>query len=335
MSGTRGKVSILLVIIVALASLTASCAGAPTMPMTLYENTEHGFSIEYPEGWAENVMRPVPFFYIEFSDPEGRLSAGVSLEYKTEELTLADAVSEAKTYIEAMPQFELISEGNVTISKGIPGYEIVGEGDLGTGKVERFRSIMGVREKQALSVIVRAEPADFDQQKQLIDTIVDSFKLLPTYTFVPPTPGAAGTYTSAEYGFSINHPAGWIKFPLSRPGEVVSLGSAEGFPGVMVSAEVVGEGTTLADFGAQFSQGLGEHWSDCELFSQGEIALDDGTPAYEIVFSGTTEGYTLKCKYVIVIQGSQAFFLMGYSMPDRFEQDEAAMDEVVCSFHLE
>ena len=63
--------------------------------------------------------------------------------------------------------------------------------------------------------------------------------------------------------------------------------------------------------------------------------MDDGAPAYEIVFSGTMEGYTLKCKYVIVIQGSQAFFLMGYSMPDRFEQDEAAMDEVICSFHLE
>jgi len=25
---------------------------APTIPMTLYENTEHGFTIEYPEGWT-------------------------------------------------------------------------------------------------------------------------------------------------------------------------------------------------------------------------------------------------------------------------------------------
>ncbi|GAI57614.1 unnamed protein product, partial [marine sediment metagenome] len=40
-------------------------------------------------------MRPGAFFYIEFSDSEGHLSAGVSLEYRTEELALADAVSEA------------------------------------------------------------------------------------------------------------------------------------------------------------------------------------------------------------------------------------------------
>lgn len=154
-----------MVVIVALVSLTVSCGGAPVIPMTLYENTEHGFAIEYPEGWTENVIRPGAFFYIEFSDPEGYLSAGVSLEYKFEELTLAEAVSEAKAYLEYTPQFELISEGNVTIGEGISGYEIVSEGDLGTGKVEKLRFIMGVREKQAFSVMVRGEPADFDQQK--------------------------------------------------------------------------------------------------------------------------------------------------------------------------
>lgn len=78
-----------------------------------------------------------------------------------------------------------------------------------------------------------------------------------------------------------------------------------------------------------------QYWSDYELFSEGEITLDDGTPAHEIVLSGTTEGYTLKAKYVIVIQGTQAFFIMGYSMPYTFEQDEATIDEVIHSFHLD
>jgi len=63
--------------------------------------------------------------------------------------------------------------------------------------------------------------------------------------------------------------------------------------------------------------------------------LDDGTPAYEVVFSGTLEGYNLKSKYVIVIQEANAFFLMGFSAPARFEQDEAVIDEVIHSFHLE
>jgi len=334
MSVRRGKMSILLVIIVALVTLTASCGGV-SIPMTLYESTEHGFSIEYPEGWTENVLRPGVWFAIEFKDPEGRLLAEVSVEYRTEDIILVDLVSEGKGYMEAMPQYELISEGNVTIGEGISGYEIVGEGDLGTGKVEKFRFVVLVREKQGLWVGVRGEPAEFDQQEQLIDTIVDSFKLLPTYTFVPPPPSAENTYTSTEHGFSISYPAGWMEVPPSRPSEIISLTFVEGIPGASVSVEPVGEGTTLAEFGLQLSQGLGQRWGNYELVSEGEITLDDGTPAYEIVFIGTMEGYTLKSKYVIVIQGTQVFFIMGFSMPANFERDEAVLDEIIHSFHLE
>jgi hypothetical protein len=334
-----------IVLIAALVSALglAACGGGegdltptPTLiPMTLYENTEHGFSIEYPEGWAESAWGVGTYFSIEFRDPEGRLTVDVSLEYKTEEIALANAVSEGKTYMEDTPQFELISEGDVTIGEDTPGYELVGEGDIGAGKVERFRYVVLVREKQAFWVGVRGEPAVFDQQEELIGAVMDSFRVLSTYTYVPPTPGPAGTYTSAEHGFSISYPAGWMETLTSRPEEVVALASAEGLPGVSVAVQPVEEGTTLAAYGSQLSQGLGQYWGDYELASEGEITLDDGTPAYEIVFSGTGEGYTLKSKYVIVIQGTQAFFIMGFSMPATFEQDEATLDEVIHSFHLE
>jgi len=343
----RRKMSLLLVIIVVLASLTASCGRAPTppptppptapapvIPMTLYENIEHGFSIEYPEGWTESTRGAGMYFSFEFKDPEGHLSASVSVEYKTEKIILADFVSEAKAYLESMPQYELISEGNTTIGN-ILGYEIVGKGDLGTGKVEKFRFITLAREKQGFWVGVSGEPAEFDQQEQIIDAIVDSFKLLPTYTFIPPTPSPGGTYTNAEYGFSITYPAGWMEAPTGRPGEIISFASPEGLPSVSVNLSPVDEGTTLAEFGPQLSQDLGQYWGDYELVSQGEITLDDGTPAYEIVFNGTMEGYTLKAEYVIVIQETQVFLIMGFSMPARFEQDKAVLDEVIHSFHLE
>lgn len=303
--------------------------------MTLYESTEHGFSVKYPEGWTESERGVGTYFSLEFKDPEGRLTAEVSVEYRTEELTLTEFVSETKTYMEAMPQYELFSEGDVTIGEGISGYEIVGKGDMGTGKVEKFRYIMLVREKQGFWVGARGEPADFDQQEQIIGTILDSFKLLPTYTFVPPTPTAGGTYTSAEHGFSITYPEGWMDAPTGRPGEITSLASAAGIPGVSIMVQPVDEGTNLAEYGPQFSQGLSQHWGDFELISEGEITLDDGAPAYEIVFSGTMEGYTLKGKYVVVIRGTQAFFMMGFSMPASFEQDKAVLDEVIHSFHLE
>jgi hypothetical protein len=316
--------------------LTPIPTATPTLiPMALYGSTEHGFSIEYPEGWTESARQAGTYFSIEFRDPEGRLTVDVSIEYKTEEIALADAVSESKAYMEDTPQFELISEGDVTIGEDTPGYEMVGEGDMGAGKVEKFRYVMLVRDKQVFWAGVRGEPAVLDQQEEVVGAVVDSFRLLPTYTYVPPTPGPAGTYTSAEHGFSISYPTGWIEAPTGHPGEVVGLASLEGLPTVSVNVQPVEEGTTLAGYAPQLSQGLGQYWGNYELASEGEITLDDGTPAYEIVFSGTGGGYTLKGKYVIVIQGTQAFFIMGFSMPATFEEDEATLDEVIRSFHLE
>jgi hypothetical protein len=309
-------------------------AATPTS-MALYESTKHGFSIEYPEGWAERTQGIGTYFSIEFTDPEGRLAVDVSLEYEAEEMALADAVSESKAYMEDMPQFELTSEGDVTIGEDTPGYQMVGEGDIGAGEVEKFRYVILVREKQIFWAGVRGEPAVFDQQEELVGAVTDSFRLLPTYAYVPPTPGPAGTYTSAEYGFSISYPAGWIEAPTGRYGEVITFASLGGLPTVSVNVQPVEEGTTLASYGPQLSQGLGQYWDNYELFSEGEIALDDGTPAYEIVFSGTGEGYSFKGKYVIVLQEAQAFFIIGFSMPATFEQDEATLDEMIHSFHLE
>jgi hypothetical protein len=337
------SVAIVLLFAISLAVLTA-CGGdgeggltpTPTpIPSSPYESTEHGFSIERPQGWIESPRGAGTHFSIEFMDPEGRLATDVSVEYKTEEVALADVASEGKTYMEGMPQFELISEGDISIGEGIPAYEIVGKGDIGAGKVEKFRYVALVREKQAFWVGVRGEPPVFDQQEDLIGAMIDSFRFLPTYTFVPPTAGPAGTYTSAEHGFSISYPAGWIEAPTGRPGEVIGLASAEGLPSLSVSVQSVEEGTTPAGYGPQLSQGLGQYWGDYELASEGAITLDDATPAYEIVFTGTMEGYTLKAKYVIVVQGTQAFFTMGFSTPAAFEQDEPVLDEVIYSFHLE
>ncbi len=328
--------SLVLLVLVSGCGGSAATPTTPTISMAIYENTEHGFSVKYPEEWTENEQGIGTQFLLEFKDPEGCLTEEVWVEYRTGEVILTNYVTEIKEYMEATPQFEAFSEGDITIGEGISGYEIVGQGALDNREVEKFRYVVLVREKQALGVGVRGEPAVFDQQEQIIDTIVDSFKLLPTYTYVPPTPGAGGTYTSAEYGFSITYPEGWTEAPpTGRPGEIISLASAEGLPSVSVSVSTVGEGATLAEFGPQMSQGLGQHWGDYELVSEGEITLDDGTPAYEIVLSGTMEGYNLKGKYVVVIQGTRAFIITGFSMPARFEQDESILDEVIHSFNLE
>jgi len=315
-------------------STTTPTPISPAPTLTLYENTEHGFSIEYPGGWAEESHGAATSFQFQFNDPEGSFSVGVSVDYRAEEISLADAVSEGKGYLESSPQFEMISEGNVTIGEGTLGYEMIGQGDVGAGKVEKFRYVVLVREKQIFWVGVSGGPDQFDEQQQLVDSVVDSFKLLPSYTHVPPAPSPGGTYTNAEYGFSITYPAGWSDYTTGQYSEIVDLRAAEGIPEIIVRTWTEEE-TTLDEAASKLKQMYGESIGDYEFLSEGEITLGDGTPAYEFVFKGTMGGYFLTCKQVIVIREADVFLVQGFSLPGSFEQEEAVLDEVIGSFHLE
>jgi len=342
MLARRRRVNILVAIVIVMSVLTAGCRAspppppqAPPMTLTLYENTEWGFSVEYPRGWVWTEQALGQTFGVGFRDPERGLTVKIYVESRPKETTLADAVSESKRHLKFGPLLELISEADVTIDRETPAYEIVYSRSVGA-KVEEFRHIMFVREKQSFAVEVGGEPAALEQWQQLLDSMLSSFKLLPTYTSVSPTSSPGGTYTDTRSGFSVSYPLGWFEVPTGRPGQVASFAYSEGAqPGISVSVVPVDEGMALDEYGLQVSRDLGHDWSNHELVSQGEIALRDGAPAYEIVFSGTTEGRTLKCKYVIVIRETEAFFVMGFTNPDRFEQDEATIDKIIYNFHLE
>ncbi len=256
------------------------------------------------------------------------------MEYRPEGISLADVVAEGKKYMESASQFEMLSEGNVTIGDGISAYEMVGKGDIGSGKVEKFRYVILVRDKQVFWAGISGEPDQFDEQKPLVDAVIDSVKLLSSYTYVPPAPSPGGTYTSAEYGFSITYPAGWVDYTTGEYGEILDLRAAGGIPEIMVRTWTEEE-TTLAEAASKLKSMFSEQLGDYEFLSEGEIALDDGTPAYEVVFNGTMGGYFLTCKYVVVITEANDFLLMGFSLPGSFEQDEPVLDEVIRSFHLE
>ncbi len=336
----RGQIGILTAVLVTLVLFVTGCqceatdtTPAPETAMALYENTEHGFSIEYPEGWAENAYEMATGLYLQWSEPEGRLLVGVLVEYRPEGISLADAVAESKNYMEAGSQLEMFSEGDVTISDGVSAYEMIGQGDVGTGRVEKFRFVVLVRDKPVFWVEISGEPDQFDEWEPLADSVVDSFKLLPGYTYVPPAPSPGGTYTSAEYGFSITYPAGWSDHTTGQYGEILYLRAAEGIPEVMIRAWT--EETTLDESASMLKRSFSEQFGDYELLSEGEITLDDGTPAYEIVFNGTMNGYLLTCKYVIVRPEADGFLITGFGLLGSFEQDEPVLDEIIGSFHLE
>jgi len=137
----------------------------------------------------ENEQGIGTHFLLEFKDSEGRLTEEVWVEYRTEEIILTNYVIEVKEYMETTPKFEVLSEGEITIGEGISGYEIVGKGDLDTGEVDKFRYVVLVWGKQAFVVGASGEPNAFNQQGQLIDTIVDrasgSCRLIPMYPQLP------------------------------------------------------------------------------------------------------------------------------------------------------
>jgi len=173
--------SALVVSVALLAVAAAGCADVsietePTsIEMITYENAEHGFSIQYPEGWTGGRQGSGAQFSIDFTNPEGRLTASVYLQYECHEFIPADYVAEGRGYLEASPQYQLISERAIAVGEGISGHEVVARGDFGAGKVEKSRFLLVARGQQGFWVFVRGEPADFDEQEQIVDAIADSF----------------------------------------------------------------------------------------------------------------------------------------------------------------
>ncbi len=358
MTGKRGGMSLILTVLAVLALFIVGCQcgttaatttsatttattststqtttpGSPALTMTLYENTEHGFSFEHPEGWDENTHGGPTSCYFICNEPEGSLSVFVSVDYQTGEIVLEDAVAEIKEYMETMPEYEMFSEGYVTIGDDISGYEMLGQGDEDVGELQKYRYIVLVREGQLIMVGVYGEPDRFDAQRPLLDDIIDSFELLP-YTYEPPASSPGGTYTNAEFGFSITYPEGWSDCTTGGFAEILDLRADTGVPEVMVRTMTGAGSVEAAVAGAR--QVYTDNFPDYELLSEGEITMDDGTPAYEFVFNATMEGFYLTAKCVIVMRGEDGFNLMGFGPVSTFAHDEAIIDAVIRSFHLE
>lgn len=317
---------------------TTPAATSPTTPageataMARYESAEHGFSFEYPEGWADSTHGGTTSFYIQYQSPEVDFAVNVALEYHYEPIGLAEAVAATRPFLEAMPQFELFSEGDVTIGEGIAGYELIGQGDADIDVLKKFRYIIIVRDIQVFWLGVFVDPEQFDAQRQMVDTIIDSFSL-SAYTYEPPPPSPGGTYTSTEYGFSITYPAGWSDVTTGQFAEILDLRADAGVPEVMVRTWT-GE-ATAQDAALTLMQVYQDNFPDYELLSEGEMTLDDGTPGYQFVFNATMQGYLLTAKCVAVLRGEDTFSIMGFTPVSSFAQDEAVIDQVIGSFHLE
>ena len=305
-----------------------------TTQMVLFESTEHGFSIEYPEDWVDSINEMDTQFSFEFLEPQGSLSASVFLEYRCQEIDRTTFVSDSKSYLQSLPKYQLISERNLTIN-GESAYEVTATGEMNAGTNEKFRFMILTHGKQGFWVGVRGEPSSFNQQEQMIDTILDSFKLLSSYTYLAPEPWLGGEYSSS--GFSIAIPEGWCQFPVSRPSHIVCFAPSERDLSIHIAIEQRPEDVSLTEYIDNVIEGMPEYWLSFNLISKRELTLSGGVPAGELVFTGNSDlspAYTSKCKYLVVITEERAFWVMAASNPSQYSSHLPIIDEILNSFRL-
>jgi len=334
----RVTIRLMVASFILLALFHVSCNGGSTTPgpMTLFESAEHGFSIEYPEEWAEGVEETGTQFSFEFTEPEELLTASVYLEYRCGDIIWADFLTQGEEYLSSLPGYELISEHDVLVKGGISGHEFVAEGDLGTGYIEKFRFVLLVREQQGFWYGVHGEPAQFEDQESSVEAIMESFEMLSSFSYDWPRLWQGGNYTGA--GFSINIPAGWCQYPVLRTEHVCNFAAAEGNPSVHISPQQLSENTTPQEYVDDLVEALPSsgYWEDFDLLSVQNVTVGD-LAAYELVFTGISDlspGYMLKCKYLIVFHGGDVFWVMAATGSDLFEQHEAIIDDVIYSFRI-
>ena len=304
--------------------------------MILFESTEHGFSIEYPEGWSENVQETDTQFSFEFTGPEGLLAASVYLYYGCGEITPADFLAQGEEYLSSMPGYELISERDVVVGAGFAGHETVAKGDLGNGQIGEFRFVLLVRERQGFWYGVHGESAEFDDQEDTVEAIMESFEVLSSYTYDWPKPWPGGEYVGT--GFSIIIPAGWCQYPVLRTEHVCHFEDADRSTSVHVSPQQLPGDTTPEEYIDDVVENLPSsgYWENFSLVAERSVIVG-GAAAYELVFTGMSDlspGYMLQCKYLIVCHGEEIFWVMAATDPDLFEQQESVIDDVIYSFRI-
>ena len=334
----RFNVFTIAILLLFIAFMTIGCGDSTqettTTQMILFESVEHGFSIEYPEGWVDRINEMGTQFSFDFLEPKGSLAASVFLEYRCQEIDRATFVSDGKSYLQSLPQYHLISERNLIIN-GESTYEVTATGEMNAGTNEKFRFMLFTHGKQGFWVGVRGELSSFNQNEQMIDTILDSFKLLSSYTYSAPEPWPGGEYSSS--GFSIDIPEGWCQFPVARPSHIVCFAPSERELSTHIAIEQRPEDVSLTEYIGNVIEGMPEYWLSFNIISKRELTLSGGVPAGELVFTGNSDlspDYTSKCKYLVVLTEEKAFWVMAASNPSQYSSHLPIIDEILYSFRL-
>jgi hypothetical protein len=302
--------------------------------LVYHEDKLQGFSLSYPEACQPEIPPAGAedfAFSVRCPDMNGWIL--VSVDYLSEAQTLERIWEQRKMEAETTPDMKLLSDQRVVLEDGTPALELVFEAKP-TGELVKIRELVVVRGDQVFRVDAVAPPDLFDKYAESTKAIF-TFRLLPTYTYVSPTPSEEGKYSSPEHGFSLVYPQDWTERPPEvAVGQVFAVASPDQMPMAGVIILKVAEGTTLDEFVPQ-AMDYAKSFHEFGMIFEGPTKLADGTPAYEMVYKYPLLTANLIDWVVLVVRGTQGFIAYATTRDEQFEQHKPVMDQVVHSFRLE
>jgi hypothetical protein len=178
----------LTVAVLSLALLAGACDGeTPPAPTTTgapagterYENTEFGFTLDYPEGWVVNEEQPGAevFIFNQESAQDGfGENLGVGVEELPGEITLEQYTQATMRNLEAgLGEFQVAEEGPTTIG-GVPAYSIEYEAEQ-QGQLYTFLQTWLVEGQTAYVLTYTGQGEEFGTYRPEAESIIDSFRV--------------------------------------------------------------------------------------------------------------------------------------------------------------
>ena len=145
-----------------------------------YENTEHGFSINFPSGWEQSQNQDVVVLY---TNDDGSASINVIVEETS--LSLAAYATESKNQLENLDYYELITENSRTIN-GLNGYELVFAWTLFTDNETYYdlqdKQVFFVQNGKAFIITCGADYSDYDLFLPTFEQSLETFRLTSSGT---------------------------------------------------------------------------------------------------------------------------------------------------------
>jgi len=74
--------------------------------------------------------------------------------------------------------------------------------------------------------------------------------------------------------------------------------------------------------------------NEIQIFSEGEITLEDGTSAYEMFYTQELMGTEYKAKSVIAVRKTQCLGIYGMAPPADFDANQKEIEQILASFRL-